>query len=261
MRIIRGAEWAACVEFRLSPQSTSPLHAASQWTCLGARLPLLANRPKPALPIADAGFFFPRAPYLTSTRRALKAFSLNLPGQGPVRRPVVKARGLWLLLSSAVARGRRPWARGYLGVGLMLRGPNMALSLRRAAYGSRLIQPSRHSHSHLYRTPSRRASMAEEHHEEAPLPTPVLGLTTTTSRLRLRRRRRNDRTRASYQAHFSAVAPGLPRLEPRLYAAPRLAPPQRPKGGAGGARTIMQVKYRPGLSRAWRLLRTHFCMA
>ena len=227
----------------------------------GAVLPRLPRAPGPSsagVPPLDAGFFFPTTATPTPGLRSLRRLYVPLQHQSRPRGAVRRALGLWEILGGAPARTPSPLPPGQRGEGALISGPNMATSARRTFGGGRPRRPRR-------RRPRRTRAYRAFPRPRPPLPgqrprgaKPLVGLGERLLRPAFRPRRRGG-----------AAQPGS--LEGALLRAPRggqaLAPQRpslsapRPGGGSPFPLPVPKVRYKPGLSRAWRLLRLQFCLA
>jgi hypothetical protein len=149
----------------------------------------------------------------------------------------------------------------------------MALSLRKAAKGIRPPRRRRRKSRRLrrlrtvYRLPKRRypSKLLPRRRRElefGPILTPVLGFSALAIKARLRgkvysRRRLWGHLRPEPQH----AGPRLLPLEGKLGHPLSLSHPLKKRPRRAVERPISQVRYKPGLSKAWRLLRMQFCLA
>ena len=241
------------------PTTTTALCAPAlppgAWGATLPRLPRPHRSAAAGVPPLDAGFFFPVSPTPTPGLRALRRLYTPLEHRPRPRGAVRRALGLWEILGGGASRTPSPLPPGQRGEGALISGPNMATGARRTFGGGRPRRPRRHRprRTRAYRAfprPPLRGNRLRG-------PKPLVGLGERLLRPAFRPRRRRG-------------APQPRGVEVGLLRAPReggLAP-QRPTHSAPAAGRgvpfplpVPKVRYRPGLSRAWRLLRLQFCLA
>lgn len=200
------------------------------------------------LPPLDAGFFFPLGAAAPGGFRALRRLRLRVGHAGRPRAAVRRALGLWEALGGGRLRVPTPLPRGPGAAGSRLRGPNMALSLRRTLGRRRIYRPR------LRRL--RRLGAYRPHGRGLPgAAGPAAGLGERLLGALFRGRRPHRGAEAAGRAGLAPRAPGAgPGARP-----PQARPPRGPRLERRGP--TPQVRYKPGLPRFWRALRLQFCLA
>ncbi len=133
---------------RRSAQPVSSLPAptwcplpALAWVLASPRRPATAQRGASRLPPLDAGFFFPLGAASASGSRAFRRLRLRVGHAPRPRASVRRALGLWETLSVGRLKVPQPLPQSLGIAGSLLRGPNLALSLRRTLGGRRAARP------------------------------------------------------------------------------------------------------------------------